>query len=168
MSFVFLPRLGLRTDVNVFKYVPKDKQPASLCKTPPKSLCPSSSSLSSTELYGLSIGRGSFSFHAGSWTHIKQTIWLNTVKGDLANGGFILEVDGNTVARSEEVYFRDVKTGLGDNSKPAGGKKGLLGSLWPLLPPLLGGGRPTPGKPKKVIGFTGIFFRYVHGGSFVC
>lgn len=66
----------------LYLYAPKNLQPASLCETPPRSICDS--------VYGLSIGRGSFTFKRGGWTHVSQTVWLNTP--GLADGGFVLEI----------------------------------------------------------------------------
>ncbi|KIM29137.1 polysaccharide lyase family 14 protein [Serendipita vermifera MAFF 305830] len=80
-----------------------DQQPPALCSTPPRSVCDSA--------YGLSIGRGSFVFERGMWTHVSQTVWLNTP--GLANGGFTLQVGSgdeptsmNTVMSSAEVLYR--------------------------------------------------------------
>src|SRR4051812_15341508 len=66
----------------LYLYAPKNLQVPSLCETPPRSVCDSA--------YGLSIGRGSFAFKRGGWTHVSQTVWLNTP--GLANGGFVLEI----------------------------------------------------------------------------
>jgi len=54
----------------LYLYAPKDKQTEALCSTPPQSVCDAE--------YGLSIGRGSFTFPLGTWTHLRQTVWLNT------------------------------------------------------------------------------------------
>ena len=69
---------------NTQQYAPKDKQTRALCATPPESVCDAE--------YGLSIGRGSFRFAAGNWTHVKQTVVLNTP--GVQDGAFALDVDG--------------------------------------------------------------------------
>ncbi|KAG8806240.1 hypothetical protein FRC17_005111, partial [Serendipita sp. 399] len=66
----------------LYLYAPKDVQADSLCSTPPRSNCDT--------VYGLSIGRGSFVFERGMWTHARQTVWLNSI--GQRNGGFILEI----------------------------------------------------------------------------
>lgn len=48
----------------IAQYVPKDKQTPRLCSTPPQSVCDST--------YGLSIGRGAFTFKTGGWTTVRQ------------------------------------------------------------------------------------------------
>ncbi|CCM04522.1 uncharacterized protein FIBRA_06703 [Fibroporia radiculosa] len=81
----------------LYLYAPKDKQTKALCSTPPLSICDAA--------YGLSIGRGSFSFTPGAWTHVQQTVSLNT-PGE-QDGGFVLYVNGNTVINRTDVYYRD-------------------------------------------------------------
>ncbi|EIM82391.1 uncharacterized protein STEHIDRAFT_34270, partial [Stereum hirsutum FP-91666 SS1] len=54
--------------------------------------------------YGLSLARGSFTFKAGAWTHVRQTIRLNT-PGE-QDGGMVLEVDGKRVIERGDVYYR--------------------------------------------------------------
>ncbi|EKM56085.1 polysaccharide lyase family 14 protein [Phanerochaete carnosa HHB-10118-sp] len=58
------------------------------------------------QTYGLSVGRGSFNFTPGGWTHVKQTVWLNTPGQQ--DGGFVLEVDGREVINRDDVFYRDV------------------------------------------------------------
>jgi len=100
--------------------------------TPPQTVC--------DQTYGLSIARGSFSFSRGTWTHVSQTVVLNTP--GVQDGGFILEVDGRVAVNRTDVFYRDkpLKRDYGPtpfcdpNSQPDGS---LLG---PLLGGLLGPG----------------------------
>ncbi|CCA70067.1 hypothetical protein PIIN_04007 [Serendipita indica DSM 11827] len=99
----FSTRLMWRGDGKgeLYLYARKDVQSPSLCATPPRSACNS--------VYGLSIGRGSFTFKRSSWTRVKQTVWLNTP--GINDGGFVLEVgydDGpmQVVMSNAEVYYR--------------------------------------------------------------
>lgn len=80
------------------QYAPKDKQTPTLCSLPPQSVCDAT--------YGLSLARGSFTFKAGAWTHVRQTIRLNT-PGE-QDGGMVLEVDGKRVIERGDVYYRGV------------------------------------------------------------
>ncbi|KAI0373200.1 hypothetical protein BV20DRAFT_797237 [Pilatotrama ljubarskyi] len=80
----------------LYLYAPKDKQTPALCATPPQSVCDAD--------YGLSIGRGSFAFAPGNWTHVKQTVTLNTPGKQ--DGGFALDVDGVRVIERGDVYYR--------------------------------------------------------------
>ncbi|KAI0344991.1 hypothetical protein BDW22DRAFT_1325979 [Trametopsis cervina] len=82
----------------LYLYAPKDKQTDALCAAPPQSVC--------DQAYGLSIGRGAFNFTPGAWTHVKQTVTLNTPGGQ--DGGFALEVDGRPVMNRTDVFYRDV------------------------------------------------------------
>ncbi|RPD59295.1 hypothetical protein L226DRAFT_488914 [Lentinus tigrinus ALCF2SS1-7] len=85
----------------LYLYAPKDKQTAALCKTPPQSVCDSD--------YGFSIGRGAFYFAAGKWTHIRQTVVLNT-PGE-QDGGFTLDVNGKRVIERSDIFYRDDPSG---------------------------------------------------------
>ncbi|KAI0668407.1 hypothetical protein C8Q78DRAFT_256470 [Trametes maxima] len=80
----------------LYLYAPKDKQTDALCSTPPQSVCDAD--------WGLSIGRGAFSFKAGNWTHVRQTVTLNT-PGE-RDGGFALDVNGKRVIERCDVYYR--------------------------------------------------------------
>ncbi|KAL6308662.1 hypothetical protein BKA93DRAFT_523734 [Sparassis latifolia] len=82
----------------LYLYAPKDKQTAALCSTPPLSVCDSE--------YGLSVGRGSFTFTPGAWTTVRQTVALNTPGQQ--DGGFVLEVNGQEVINRSDVFYRDV------------------------------------------------------------
>lgn len=94
------------------QYAPKDKQTAALCSAPPLSVC--------DQEYGLSIGRGAFNFTPGAWTHIRQTVTLNTPGGQ--DGGFALEVNGQEVMRRADVFYRDV-TIASEPSNDSGGNQ---------------------------------------------
>ncbi|KAF9480890.1 polysaccharide lyase family 14 protein [Pholiota conissans] len=80
----------------LYLYAPKDKQTKELCDDP-KSSC--------DEAYGLSIGRGSFKWAAGSWTNIRQTISLNT-PGE-QDGSFTLDVNGQRKIDRNDVFYRE-------------------------------------------------------------
>ncbi|OCH88244.1 hypothetical protein OBBRIDRAFT_780506 [Obba rivulosa] len=82
----------------LYLYAPKDKQTDDLCSTPPRSVCDAD--------YGLSVGRGSFHFAAGNWTHVRQTVSLNTPGQQ--DGGFVLEVNGEVVIDRSDVFYRDI------------------------------------------------------------
>jgi hypothetical protein len=84
--------------------------------------------------YGLSIGRGSFGFSKGAWTHVRQTVVLNSP--GVQDGGFLLEVDGNVVIDRADVFYRDGLREPDSNPTPAcdpnsdlDDGRGLLGSL---------------------------------------
>ncbi|KAI0933458.1 hypothetical protein AcV5_005597 [Taiwanofungus camphoratus] len=82
----------------LYLYAPKDKQTEALCSTPPLSVCDAA--------YGLSIGRGSFNFTPGAWTHVRQTVSLNTPGAQ--DGQFILEVNGKQVINRTDVFYRNI------------------------------------------------------------
>jgi hypothetical protein len=65
--------------------------------TPPQTVC--------DQTYGFSIARGSFSFSGGTWTHVSQTVVLNTP--GVQDGGFVLEVDGRVAINRTDVFYRD-------------------------------------------------------------
>ncbi|KAJ1917570.1 hypothetical protein H4219_003133 [Mycoemilia scoparia] len=52
---------------------------------------------------GDSLKRGAFKFTAGKWTHIKQTIVVNT--GSESNGKFIVSYDGDEVLNIQDMYW---------------------------------------------------------------
>ncbi|KAF8589737.1 polysaccharide lyase family 14 protein [Ramaria rubella] len=115
----------------LYLYAPKDKQTQALCQAPPQSVCDAT--------YGLSVGRGSFHFTAGDWTHISQTVRLNTPGKQ--DGGFELLVNGHRIMRRDDVFYRDVPSspdaqddggggsdGSGDGDNDGGGGDGSDGS----------------------------------------
>ncbi|KIM49613.1 polysaccharide lyase family 14 protein, partial [Hebeloma cylindrosporum] len=79
----------------LYLYAPKDKQTKDLCDDP-QSVCDAA--------YGLSVGRGSFSWTAGSWTTVEQTVYLNTPGSQ--DGGFALDVNGVRVLDRKDVFYR--------------------------------------------------------------
>ena len=79
-------------------------QTEALCKTPPESVCDAD--------YGLSIGRGAFTFAAGNWTHVRQTLTLNTPGKQ--DGGFALDVNGKRVIERCDVYYRGAASPAAD------------------------------------------------------
>ncbi|GAA5925480.1 uncharacterized protein JCM15063_005035 [Sporobolomyces koalae] len=94
----FSTRLMFRTGGKgeLYLYVPKGVQSEALCKTPPLSYCDST--------YGLSIGRGAWTFERGAWSNIRQEIRLNTP--GVADGGFRIFVNNKLVMSSNAVLFR--------------------------------------------------------------
>ncbi|KZT20325.1 polysaccharide lyase family 14 protein [Neolentinus lepideus HHB14362 ss-1] len=113
----------------LYLYAPRDQQAKSLCETPPQSICNST--------YGLSIGRGSFNFTKGDWTHVKQTVTLNTP--GKPDGAFVLAVNGEQVIRSAEVFYRSAPSLSSDTSDKS--SQGSTDSDGGLLGSLLGGVR---------------------------
>ena len=96
----FSTRLMFRTGGmgELYLYAPREKQVSSLCTLlPGLSFCNS--------VYGMSIGRGSWTFKTGVWTRLRQDIWLNTP--GVADGGFNLFVDGELVLSNSETYYRN-------------------------------------------------------------
>ncbi len=108
------------------QYAPKNRQTRSLCSAPPQSVCDST--------FGLSIARGSFEFSRGAWTHVRQTVVLNSP--GVQDGGFLLEVNGDRVIDRRDVFYRDkpqepdfIRTPSYDPDSRLGRKRGLLGRL---------------------------------------
>ena len=95
--------------------------------TPPRTVC--------DQAYGFSIARGSFSFSRGAWTHVRQTVVLNTP--GVQDGGFILEVDGRVGINRTDVFYRDKP--LERDHGPTRFCDPNSGSDDSLLGPLLGG-----------------------------
>ncbi|GAA5877398.1 hypothetical protein JCM16303_003316 [Sporobolomyces ruberrimus] len=89
----------------LYLYAPREKQVEALCTLGPLSYCNS--------VYGMSIGRGSWTFKTGEWTDLRQDIWLNTP--GKANGGFNIWVNGQIVLHSDSVYYRNSAAGLNSN-----------------------------------------------------
>ncbi|GAA5877982.1 hypothetical protein JCM1840_000131 [Sporobolomyces johnsonii] len=80
----------------IYLYIPRDVQPPALCNTPPVSYCDTQ--------YGLSIGRGAWTFKTGAWTTLRQEIKLNTP--GLADGAFKVFANDELVISSDAVIFR--------------------------------------------------------------
>ncbi|EST09896.1 hypothetical protein PSEUBRA_000293 [Kalmanozyma brasiliensis GHG001] len=92
-------RMAWRTDGagELYAYLPQAKQNTSaMLAVPPKSYVNSD--------YGISLGRGSFSYATGGWTNISQTITLQQGKGK-RNGVFDIKVDGKQVIYYDQVYY---------------------------------------------------------------
>jgi hypothetical protein len=86
----------LRKRLSFDKYAAKNRQSDKLCKAE-GSVC--------DEMYGFSIGRGSFSWKAGAWTTITQTVFLNTPGKQ--DGIFTLDVNGRRAISRNDVFYRD-------------------------------------------------------------
>ncbi|KAG6817051.1 hypothetical protein H0H87_000463 [Tephrocybe sp. NHM501043] len=124
----------------LYLYAPKDKQTEKLCGNR-QSVCDAA--------YGLSVGRGSFTWGAGAWTTVRQTVTLNTPGQQ--DGCFTLDVNGQRVIDRSDIFYRDSPPKNGHAPKPPhkgeGGIGGLLGTLLSnLLPraPETQGPNPNP------------------------
>ena len=132
------------------------------------------------------MGRGSFTWAAGGWTSVTQTVYLNTPGQQ--DGQFTLDVNGERVMERSDVFYRDVPLGgdpltTGDDDE---GEEYLVPVLEVrdeatlVLGDAVHRGQQTaslgPTKTAtpvplqqalevKTIGFIGIFFRFV-GSSF--
>ncbi|WWC60724.1 uncharacterized protein I303_103300 [Kwoniella dejecticola CBS 10117] len=82
----------------LYLYAPRHRQTQRLCRSPPFSDC--------STPYGLSIGRGSWTFQRGEWTNIRQDVWLNTPGRN--DGGFNIWINGKLMVHANDVFFRDV------------------------------------------------------------
>ena len=80
----------------LYSYVDKSLQHASFCQIPPLTICSSD--------YGISVGRGSFTFSRGDWTHLTQNITLNTP--GISDGKVRILSNGNLVIASDQVNWR--------------------------------------------------------------
>ncbi|KAH9057016.1 hypothetical protein EDB83DRAFT_2292791 [Lactarius deliciosus] len=116
----------------LYLYAPKDRQTPSLCNTPPLSVC--------NQAYGLSIGRGSFRFELGSWTHLRQTVVLNTP--GYQDGVFLLEVNGRVALDLSDVFYRDVQKSSTTPEDPDSGPAPVVPD--PTAPPDVGDGLLGP------------------------
>ncbi len=68
--------------------------------------------------YGLSVGRGAFSWAAGAWTTVEQTVILNTPGKQ--DGTFVLLVNGERKIARNDVFYRADLSGSkgGTDAKP--------------------------------------------------
>ncbi|GAA5877385.1 hypothetical protein JCM3774_003582 [Rhodotorula dairenensis] len=105
-------RLMFRTNGmgELYLYAPREKQVDALCTLGPLSYCNS--------VYGMSIGRGSWTFKRGEWSNIRQDIWLNTP--GKPDGGFNIWVNNKLVLHSDSVYYRNSAAGLISNGTGTG------------------------------------------------
>ncbi|KAJ8093470.1 hypothetical protein PM082_020327 [Marasmius tenuissimus] len=94
----FSTRLMWRKDGigELYLYAPKDQQTSELCSGP-ESVCDST--------YGLSIGRGTFTYTPGKWTYVSQIVTLNTPGKQ--DGTFALDVNGERVIERDDIFYRD-------------------------------------------------------------
>ncbi|CAE6446151.1 unnamed protein product [Rhizoctonia solani] len=99
------------SDGELYLYAPKDKQTSEVCSTPPRSICEAD--------YGLSIGRGSFKFTPGQWTHVSQTVVLNTPGKQ--DGYFALDVNGERIMDLSRLYYRHASTDDWDDERDEDG-----------------------------------------------
>lgn len=84
--------------------------------------------------YGFSIGRGSFRYKSGGWTHLRQIVTLNTPGKQ--DGVFILDVNGTRIIDRSDVFYRDVPpVPPKKNPAPTGVLGSLLGGLSQVLHP---------------------------------
>lgn len=84
--------------------------------------------------YGFSIGRGSFRYKSGGWTHLRQIVTLNTPGKQ--DGVFILDVNGTRIIDRSDVFYRDVPpVPSKKNPAPTGVLGSLLGGLSQVLHP---------------------------------
>ena len=87
--------------------------------------------------YGLSIARGSFKFSRGAWTHVSQTVVLNS-PGE-QDGVFVLKVDGNVTINRSDVFYGDRPQEPDFAPTPSCDPDPQPDNGWGLLGPLLGG-----------------------------
>ncbi|KAK0532522.1 hypothetical protein OC842_003271 [Tilletia horrida] len=80
----------------MYLYVPQSIQDPGLCDVPPMSVCDAS--------YGVSVGRGSFKFHTGAWTHIQQTLTMSSAP-NATDGALQVVVDGEERFRFDKVAY---------------------------------------------------------------
>ncbi|CAD6897284.1 unnamed protein product [Tilletia caries] len=81
----------------LYLYVPQKLQDPGLCKVPPFSVC--------NDAYGISVGRGSFKFHTGAWTHIQQTLTMGSHNASLPDGALDIVVDGVRRFSFDKVFY---------------------------------------------------------------
>ncbi|GAA5975727.1 hypothetical protein JCM11641_005849 [Rhodosporidiobolus odoratus] len=80
----------------LYLYAPRDDQPPALCETKPVSYCDTT--------YGMSIGRGAWTFQRGAWTTVRQNLKLNNP--GVADGAIEIWVNDALVLSSDAVVFR--------------------------------------------------------------
>ncbi|KAK4701945.1 hypothetical protein P7C70_g4280, partial [Phenoliferia sp. Uapishka_3] len=80
----------------MYLYAPKSSQPPALCQTLPHSYCAGP--------YGLSIGRGAWTFKTGEWTHVRQDVVLNTP--GVADGSFQVFINDALMLKVDAVVYR--------------------------------------------------------------
>ena len=131
------------------------------------------------------MGRGSFTWAAGGWTSVTQTVYLNTPGQQ--DGQFTLDVNGKRVMERSDVFYRDVPLGV-DPPTTGDGDDGeeyldpMLDEATLVLGDAVHTGQQTAalgptktGTPVLLqqalevepIGFIGIFFRSVGSSCFL-
>jgi hypothetical protein len=86
----------------LYSYADQSKQLPALCSVPPLSIC--------NPAYGISSGRGAFTFATGKWTALKQIITLNTV-GKM-DGSFNIYANGVLVISYNQMNWRNSDFGF--------------------------------------------------------
>lgn len=82
----------------LYAYAPDQaRTDPTMCATPPMTLC-------DTQPFGISIGRGAFTFAAGEWTTIRQDIKLNTPGA--YDGEFTIYINGVATISGKTMYWR--------------------------------------------------------------
>lgn len=74
----------------------------------PKALCGSSLNVCNPD-YGMSLGRGTFRFAAGKWTHVRQVLTMNTPGKQ--DGRIVLYSNNKKVFTQKNVVFRTNSAG---------------------------------------------------------
>ena len=116
------------------QYADKTKQLPSLCQTP---------NASCNEVYGLSLGRGSFIFARGEWNDLRQTVRLNTP--GIPDGGFTLDVNGRRVLTLEGIYYRDSK------SSPSASSSSSVMNQWSKTTSPMAASTTSQGSPPTAV-----------------
>ncbi|KAG1147476.1 hypothetical protein G6F37_004059 [Rhizopus arrhizus] len=98
----FTTRLMWRTkgEGEIYAYLPYSN--------PPKALCGSSLNVCNPD-YGMSLGRGTFRFAAGKWTHVRQVLTMNTPGKQ--DGRIVLYSNNKKVFTQKNVVFRTNSAG---------------------------------------------------------
>lgn len=88
----------------IYMYVDKDWQDSDICSVPPRSIC--------NAKYGISVGRGAFSFQKGAWNKLEQIVSLNTFTNGYPEKNGIIEVYHNDikVTSFDKVVYRNNST----------------------------------------------------------
>lgn len=94
---LFLSRLMWRKkgEGEIYAYLPYSSEPASICGSDLNVCNPE---------YGYSLGRGSFQFKAGKWTHLRQVLTMNTPGKQ--DGQLVLYANGKKVFTQQKMIFR--------------------------------------------------------------
>lgn len=79
----------------IYAYLPYSSEPASICGGDLNVCNPE---------YGYSLGRGSFRFKAGKWTHLRQVLTMNTPGKQ--DGQLVLYANGKKVFTQQKMIFR--------------------------------------------------------------